>query len=63
MPDWIQTVARYNPVNWAVEVGRQTLAASVDWGIVLSRLGWLAALAAVLGWLAVRSFRAHQRSV
>lgn len=63
MPEWIQTVARYNPVNWAVEIGRQTLAAGVDWGIVLSRLGWLAALAALLGWLAVRSFRAYQRSV
>jgi ABC-2 type transport system permease protein len=62
MPEWIQTVARYNPVNWAVEVGRQTLASSVDWVIVVTRLGWLAALAVVLGWLAVRSFRAYERS-
>ncbi len=63
MPAWIQTVSRYNPVNWAVEVGRQTLASSVDWGVVLSRLGWLAALTMVLGWIAVRAFRAYQRSI
>ncbi len=39
MPEWMQTVARFNPVNWAVEVGRQTLAESVDWQFVAC--GWL----------------------
>jgi ABC-2 type transport system permease protein len=63
MPGWIQTVARYNPVNWAVEAGRQSLVAGADWSIVLSRLGGLAALALVFGWVAVRSFAAYQRSV
>ena len=29
MPEWMQTVARFNPVNWAVEVGRQTLSESM----------------------------------
>jgi len=63
MPAWIQTVARFNPVNWAVEAGRQSLVAGVDWSIVLTRLGGLAALALVFGWIAVRSYRAYQRSV
>jgi ABC-2 type transport system permease protein len=63
LPGWIQSVARYNPVNWAVEVGRQSLVSSVDWGVVLTRLGWLAALAMVLGVFAVRSYRAYQRSL
>ncbi|MGH7608845.1 MAG: ABC transporter permease [Candidatus Dormibacteria bacterium] len=63
LPKWIQVVASFNPVNWAVEAGRQSLNAGVDWGLVLSRLGLLALLALVLGWWAVRSFRAYQRSV
>lgn len=63
MPGWIQTVARFNPVNWAVEAGRQSLVAGPDWSIVLTRLGGLAALALVFGWVAVRSYRAYQRSV
>jgi ABC-2 type transport system permease protein len=63
MPEWIQTVARFNPVNWAVEAGRQSILANVDWSIVLTRLGGLAALAVVFGLLAVRSFRAYQRAL
>jgi ABC-2 type transport system permease protein len=63
MPGWIQDVARFNPVNWAVEAGRQSLVTGVDWSIVLTRLGGLAALALVFGWIAVRSYRAYQRSV
>jgi len=61
MPQWIQNVAQYNPVNWAVEAGRQTLVTHVDWALVSTRLGWLAALTVLLGWFAVRSFRAYQR--
>ena len=44
MPGWIQTVARYNPVEWTVQAGREALTASPDWGLVLSRTGLLAAL-------------------
>jgi ABC-2 type transport system permease protein len=63
MPGWIQAVARFNPVNWAVEAGRQSVVANVDWSILLTRLGGLAALALVFGLLAVRSFRAYQRAL
>lgn len=62
MPGWIQTVARYNPVNWAVEVGRQTLNTSLDWAFVAPRLGLLVALAVLLGWATLRSFRAYLRA-
>ena len=32
MPDWMQTASSFNPVNWAVEAGREALTASPDWG-------------------------------
>ena len=63
MPEWMQTVARFNPVNWAVEVGRQTLSETVDWSFVGVRLAGLLALTLVCAWLSIRAFRAYQRSV
>jgi ABC-2 type transport system permease protein len=63
MPQWMQDVARYNPVNWAVEAGREALSADVDWAMVGWRLGALLAFALVCGWLATRAFRVYQRSV
>jgi ABC-2 type transport system permease protein len=63
VPQWIRDVSRYNPVNWAVEVGRQTLTTTVDWQIVATRGGALLALALVCAWISVRAFRAYQRSI
>lgn len=62
-PTWMQHIAQYNPVNWAVLVGREALQKNVDWGLVLSRTGWLVALAMIVGWLSTRAFRAYQGSV
>ena len=58
-PGWVQDVARFNPVNWAVEAGREAVSASADWGFVLERLGLLAGLTVVAIWGATR---AYQRS-
>lgn len=63
MPDWIQSVARYNPLDWAVLVSRESLSASPDWGIVAWRGGALVVLALVMSWLATRAFGAYQKSV
>jgi ABC-2 type transport system permease protein len=63
VPQWIRDVSRYNPVNWAVEVGRQTLNATVDWQLVAVRGGALLALALVCAFISIRAFRAYQRSV
>jgi ABC-2 type transport system permease protein len=62
-PGWVQDVARFNPVDWAVVAARDALSASPDWGEVWTRLGLLAALAAVMAWLATRAFGAYQRSL
>jgi len=62
-PDWIQTAARYNPVNWAVEAGREALGASPDWTFVLPRIAGLFVLAALSTIWATRTFSAYQRSI
>ena len=61
-PAWVQHVARYNPVDWAVVASREVLSGAPDWGAVWPRLVALTALAAVLAWLATRAFRTYQRS-
>ena len=63
LPGWIAAIARWNPVDWAVVIGRQTLSADVDWSVVAPRFGGLVALAVVAGALAARSFASYQRSV
>lgn len=63
MPQWMQDFAGFNPVNWAVEVGRQTLSSSIDLPLVGRDLAELLALALVCSWLSTRAFRAYQRSV
>ncbi|MGN6220116.1 MAG: ABC transporter permease [Microbacterium sp.] len=62
MPQWVQDVARWNPMTWAVELGRGGLdGAYPDHGWwQVAGLTVLAALAFV--W-AMRSIRAYQRSV
>jgi ABC-2 type transport system permease protein len=62
-PGWVQSIARFNPVDWAVDAGREALGTGVDWNLVASRVGLLALLAAVCGWVATRAFHAYQRSV
>jgi ABC-2 type transport system permease protein len=62
-PGWLQAVARYNPVDWAVVASRQALSAGTDWGAVGVRIGGLAALAVLMAWLATRAFGAYQRSL
>jgi ABC-2 type transport system permease protein len=63
IPVWIQEIARFNPVNWAVVAARSALSDNVDWGVVLSRGGYLLALAVVAGWFATRAFRIYQASI
>ncbi|HET7387448.1 MAG TPA: ABC transporter permease [Nocardioidaceae bacterium] len=62
-PHWIQVVARYNPLDWAVVASRETLLGSPDWGAVWPRLVALTVLAVVMAGVATRTFRAYQRSL
>lgn len=62
-PDWIAVVARFNPLNWAVEAGREALVVSPDWSYVLIRLAGLLVVAVVGAAIATRAFRSYQRSI
>ncbi len=62
-PAWIAAVAVYNPVNWAVEAGRQALTEGPDWSFVLPRMAGLAILALVTTAWATFTFRSYQRSI
>lgn len=64
VPNWIETISKYNPLNWAVEASREVLThAHPDWGLVLSRTGYLAAFAIAAVAIATRAFRTYQSSI
>jgi ABC-2 type transport system permease protein len=63
MPKWIQHASDFNPVNWAVVAGRSATASNPDWGVVASRVGFMAALLLVCLAFATRAFRSYQRTV
>jgi ABC-2 type transport system permease protein len=63
VPGWIRTVAKFNPVNWAAEASRSAAVGSLDWGLVASRVGLLAALVVISAWFATRAFNVYQRSL
>ncbi len=61
-PDWIETAATYNPINWAIQAGREVLVANPDWSFVLPRVGGLVVVAMLSVALATLAFRSYQRS-
>ncbi len=63
VPGWIRTVARFNPVNWAVEAGRSAAMQKIDWGLVASRTGLLIALTLACATFATRAFTKYQQSL
>jgi ABC-2 type transport system permease protein len=62
-PGWVDAMARFNPVNWAVEAGRAATTEHTDWSLVGTRIGLLSALLLASATLATRAFRAYQRSI
>ncbi|MBN8867405.1 MAG: ABC transporter permease [Solirubrobacterales bacterium] len=63
-PDWIANVAKFNPVNWAIEAGRSALIdSSPDWNLILTRTGLLLVFGALMAAFATRAFRSYQRTV
>lgn len=62
LPDWVAAVARWNPMTWAVELGRGGLSGEYPDAAWLQLAGLVALAALAFTW-AVRSIRAYQRSI
>jgi len=63
MPDWMATLADYNPVDWAITAGREAVVSGTDWAVVLGHCGLLAAFALASLTIATRAFRAYHAQV
>jgi ABC-2 type transport system permease protein len=63
VPGWIRTIAKFNPVNWAVQAGRSAAMQKIDWGLVGSRIGLLVAFMLLCATFATRAFTRYQRSL
>lgn len=62
MPEWVQNVSKYNPMTWAVDLARNTLAGTTD-SAALWQVGGLLALAVLAYIWSVRALRGYQRSL
>jgi ABC-2 type transport system permease protein len=63
MPAWMESVANFNPVEWAVEAGRAAALGDGGLDVVATRAGLLAAFVALAAWLALRALEKYQRSL
>jgi len=63
MPGWMQTAADFNPLNWAVEAGRDAVTPNADWGAIAGKTALLVAFLVLCGFFALRAFRTYQRAV
>jgi ABC-2 type transport system permease protein len=63
MPHWMQTVAKFNPVNWGVVMAREAILPGTDWTVVATRGLALAALTLVMAAFATWTFRAYRRTL
>jgi ABC-2 type transport system permease protein len=63
MPGWMQTAAKFNPVDWGVRAAREVALPGTSWGTVGFYLLLLLLLTAVTSSWATWTFRAYQRSL
>jgi ABC-2 type transport system permease protein len=62
MPDWMATVATYNPLTWAVDAARAAVDGSGDAAFIVARLAWLGIFLVVSLVLALQAFRRYRRT-
>jgi len=63
MPQWMQTLAKFNPVNWGVVMAREAILPGTDWTVVVTRGLALFALTLVMAAFATWTFRAYRRTL
>jgi ABC-2 type transport system permease protein len=63
MPDWMETLARVNPVNWATDAARFAIVSGGPWDPIGMNLVLLVGATAVTASFATWTFQAYQRSL
>ena len=63
MPGWMQTAAKFNPVDWGVKAAREVVLPGTSWSTVGWHLLFLLALTAATTAWATSTFRQYQRSL
>ncbi|WP_077320554.1 ABC transporter permease [Virgibacillus proomii] len=63
VPDWIEKFAAINPLNWAVEAGREIITTQPDWSIVIPNSSYLLLLFIIACVLVLLAFRKYQKSL
>ena len=63
MPNWIEQLSRFNPVNWGVHAARNAVVVGGHWGASGGYLLLLVAATAATSLFATWCFRAYQRSI
>lgn len=63
MPDWMDFLAKFNPVNWASDAARFAIVSGGHWSSISMDLGLLLAATAVTTSFATWTFKAYQRSL
>ncbi|HZQ16082.1 MAG TPA: ABC transporter permease [Gaiellaceae bacterium] len=63
MPGWMQTAARFNPVDWGVRASREVVLPGTSWGSVGWHLLLLLGLSAVTAAWAAQTFAVYKRSL
>lgn len=63
VPGWIETAAAFNPLNWAVEAGREVIGNKPDWRVAFQYVSYLLVMFVISCVLVLGAFRAYQRSL
>lgn len=63
MPDWMQTAAHANPVDWGARAAREPALTGTDWGETFLYLGLLSAFVLATSAFATWAFRSYQRTL
>ncbi|KMK77496.1 ABC transporter permease [Alkalihalobacillus pseudalcaliphilus] len=63
VPNWVATIAAFNPLHWAIEAGREVITHQTDWVIVFQNSLYLLLLLFVSFILVIAAFKRYQRIV
>jgi len=63
MPDWMETLSHFNPVNWATDTARFAIVSGGHWDTIAMNLMLLVGATAVTASFATWTFQAYQRSL